>query len=298
MRTAFTGCGTALVTPFTSSGAVDEAAVRRLAKRQVEAGIHFLVPCGTTGEAPTLSAAERRRVVELVVDEVAGRVPVLAGAGGYDTREVIEAAKEMQSAGASGLLSVTPYYNKPTPDGLVRHYQAIAEATPLPIVVYNVPGRTGCNVDPATLARLTTIPHLVAVKEASGNMTQICEVMRAVPPEFIVLSGDDALTLPAMAVGARGIVSVASNELPAEMTQLVEAAEANDFTYAREIHTRLLPLMLANFAESNPIPVKCVMAQMGLLEESYRLPMVPPRAETRQKLARILASVAPATVQA
>jgi len=298
MRTAFTGCGTALVTPFTSSGAVDEAAVRRLAKRQVDAGIHFLVPCGTTGEAPTLSAAERRRVVELVVDEVAGRVPVLAGAGGYDTKEVIEAAKEMQSAGASGLLSVTPYYNKPTPDGLVRHYQAIAEATPLPIVVYNVPGRTGCNVDPATLARLTTIPHLVAVKEASGNMTQICEVMRAVPPEFIVLSGDDALTLPAMAVGARGIVSVASNELPAEMTQLVEAAEANDFTYAREIHTRLLPLMLANFAESNPIPVKCVMAQMGLLEESYRLPMVPPRAETREKLARILASVAPATVQA
>jgi 4-hydroxy-tetrahydrodipicolinate synthase len=287
MRTAFTGCGTALVTPFTSSGAVDEAAVRRLAKRQVEAGIHFLVPCGTTGEAPTLRAAE-----------VAGRVPVLAGAGGYDTREVIEAAKEMQSAGASGLLSVTPYYNKPTPDGLVRHYQAIAEATPLPIVVYNVPGRTGCNVDPATLARLTTIPHLVAVKEASGNMTQICEVMRAVPPEFIVLSGDDALTLPAMAVGARGIVSVASNELPAEMTQLVEAAEANDFTYAREIHTRLLPLMLANFAESNPIPVKCVMAQMGLLEESYRLPMVPPRAETRDKLAKILASVAPATVQA
>ena len=298
MRTPFTGCGTALVTPFTSSGAVDEAAVRRLAKRQVEAGIHFLVPCGTTGEAPTLTAAERRRVVELVVDEVAGRVPVLAGAGGYDTKEVIEAAKEMQAAGASGLLSVTPYYNKPTPDGLVRHYQAIAEATPLPIVVYNVPGRTGCNVDPATLARLTTIPHLVAVKEASGNMTQICEVMRAVPPEFIVLSGDDALTLPAMAVGARGIVSVASNELPAEMTQLVEAAEANDFTYAREIHTRLLPLMLANFAESNPIPVKCVMAQMGLLEESYRLPMVPPRAETREKLARILASVAPATVQA
>jgi 4-hydroxy-tetrahydrodipicolinate synthase len=298
MRTPFTGCGTALVTPFTSSGAIDEAAVRRLAKRQVDAGIHFLVPCGTTGEAPTLSAAERRRVVELVVDEVAGRVPVLAGAGGYDTKEVIEAAREMQSAGASGLLSVTPYYNKPTPDGLVAHYRAIAEATPLPIVVYNVPGRTGCNVDPGTLARLAAIPHVVAVKEASGNMTQICEAIRAVPPEFVVLSGDDALTLPAMAVGARGIVSVLSNELPAEMAQLVEAAEANDFSYAREIHTRLLPLMLANFSESNPIPVKCVMAQMGLLEESYRLPMVPPRAETREKLARILASVAPATVQA
>jgi 4-hydroxy-tetrahydrodipicolinate synthase len=256
------------------------------------------VPCGTTGEAPTLSAGERRRVVELVVDEVAGRVPVLAGAGGYDTKEVIESAKEMQKAGAAGLLSVTPYYNKPTPDGLVRHYHAIAEATPLPIVVYNVPGRTGCNVDPGTLARLSTIPHVVAVKEASGNMTQICEVMRAVPPEFVVLSGDDALTLPAMAVGARGIVSVLSNELPAEMAQLVEAAEANDFSYAREIHARLLPLMLANFAESNPIPVKCVMAQMGLLEEIYRLPMVPPRAETRDKLAKVLASVAPATVQA
>ncbi len=298
MRTPFTGCGTALVTPFTASGAVDEAAVRRLAKRQVDAGIHFLVPCGTTGEAPTLSAAERRRVVELVVDEVGGRVPVLAGAGGYDTREVAEAAREMQAAGAAGILSVTPYYNKPTPDGLARHYQAIAEATPLPIVVYNVPGRTGCNVDPATLARLATIPHVVAVKEASGNMTQICEAMRAVPAGFVVLSGDDALTLPAMAVGARGIVSVLSNELPAEMTRMVEAAEANDFARARELHARLLPLMLANFAESNPIPVKCVMAQMGLLEEHYRLPMVPPRPETRDKLQRVLAAVSPAAVHA
>jgi 4-hydroxy-tetrahydrodipicolinate synthase len=294
MRTPFTGCGTALVTPFTSSGAVDEAAVRRLAKRQVEAGVHFLVPCGTTGEAPTLSAAERTRVVEIVVDEAQGRVPVLAGAGGYDTREVVEAARAMQAAGADGLLSVTPYYNKPTPDGLVRHYQAIAEATPLPIVVYNVPGRTGCNVDPATLARLATIPHVVGVKEASGNVTQICEALGAVPPEFLVLSGDDALTLPAMAVGARGLISVASNEVPAEMAQLVEAAEANDFAFAREIHSRLLPLMLANFAESNPIPVKAAMAQMGLIEERYRLPMVPPRAETREKLARVLASVRPA----
>ena len=298
MRTPFTGCGTALVTPFTSSGAVDEAAVRRLAKRQADAGVHFLVPCGTTGEAPTLTAAERRRVVELVVAEVGGRVPVLAGAGGYDTREVAEAAREMQAAGAAGILSVTPYYNKPTPEGLYRHYQSIAEATPLPIVVYNVPGRTGCNVDPATLARLATIPHVVAVKEASGNMTQICEAMRAVPEGFVVLSGDDALTLPAMAVGARGIVSVLSNELPAEMARMVEAAEANDFAKARELHARLLPLMLANFAESNPIPVKCVMAQMGLIEESYRLPMVPPRPETREKLQRVLAAVAPAAVHA
>jgi len=300
MRAPFTGCGTALVTPFTAAGAVDEGAVRRLAKRQLDAGVHFLVPCGTTGEAPTLTADERRRVVELVVEEARGRAPVLAGAGGYDTREVCEAARAMQAAGAQGLLSVTPYYNKPTPDGLVRHYQAIAEATPLPIVVYNVPGRTGCNVDPQTLARLAAIPNVAGVKEASGNMVQICEAVRAVPPGFLVLCGDDALTLPAMAVGAVGVVSVVSNELPAEMAQLVEAAEANDFAFAREIHARLLPLMTANFAESNPIPVKAAMAQLGLLEEHYRLPMVPPRPETREKLARVLASLKPqaAPVQA
>jgi 4-hydroxy-tetrahydrodipicolinate synthase len=292
-RTPFTGVGTALVTPFTSSGAVDEGAVRRLAQRQVEAGVHFLVPCGTTGEAPTLSAQERRRVVALVVEEARGRVPVLAGAGGYDTREVVESARVMREAGADGLLSVTPYYNKPTPDGLVRHYEAIAEATSLPIVVYNVPGRTGCNVDPATLARLAAIPHVSGVKEASGNMAQICEAVKAVPAGFLVVSGDDALTLPAMAVGAKGVISVASNECPAEMARLVEAAEANDFAAAREIHARLLPLMLANFAESNPIPVKAAMAQMGLLEESYRLPMVPPRAETREKIRRVLAAVGP-----
>ncbi len=291
MRTPFTGCGTALVTPFTASGALDEAAVARLARRQVESGVHFLVPCGTTGESPTLSAAERRRVVELVVAEARGRVPVLAGAGGYDTREVAEAAREMQEAGADGLLSVTPYYNKPTPEGLFRHYQAVAQATPLPIIVYNVPGRTGCNVDPATLARLATIPTVIGVKEASGNMTQMCEVVKAVPPEFVVLSGDDVLTLPLMAIGGRGIISVASNEVPAEMAQMVEAAEANDFASARTIHSRLLPLLLANFAESNPIPVKAAMALMGLLEEDYRLPMVPPKTETREKLTRVLAAL-------
>ena len=292
MRTPFTGVGTALVTPFTSSGAIDEAAVVRLARRQVDAGVHFLVPCGTTGEAPTLSPEERRRVVELVVEEAGGRVPVLAGAGGYDTREVVESARAMREAGASGLLSVTPYYNKPTPDGLVRHYEAIAGATPLPSVGYNVPGRTGCNVDPATLGRLASIPHVVGVKEASGNMAQICEVLKAVGPEFLVLSGDDALALPAMAVGARGVISVASNEVPGDMARLVEAAERNDFAAAREIHQHLVPLMLANFAESNPIPVKAAMAQMGLLEETYRLPMVPPRPETRERLARVLAAAA------
>jgi 4-hydroxy-tetrahydrodipicolinate synthase len=291
MRTPFTGCGTALVTPFDSSGALDEAAVRRLARRQIEAGIHFLVPCGTTGETPTLSAEERRRVVELVVEEAAGEVPVLAGAGGYDTKGVVAAARAMEAAGAQGLLSVTPYYNKPTPEGLYRHYQAIAHATPLPIVVYNVPGRTGCNVTPETLIRLASISTVAAVKEASGNINQISEVCRTVPADFIVLSGDDAMTLPAMAVGARGLISVASNEVPAEMAQLVEAAEKGDYADARERHQRLLPLLTANFAESNPIPVKTAMAQMGLLEEAFRLPMVPAKAETRERLARVLAEL-------
>jgi 4-hydroxy-tetrahydrodipicolinate synthase len=288
MRQPFTGCGTALVTPFTRSGELDETALRRLVRRQLEAGIHFLVPCGTTGESPTLDRHERRRVVEIVVEEAAGRVPVLAGAGGYDTREVVEAAREMAGAGADGLLSVTPYYNKPTPDGLERHYAAIAAATPLPIIVYNVPGRTGCNVDPATLRRLAAIPTVAGVKEASGNISQICEVCAAAPPGFLVLSGDDAVTLPAMAVGARGVISVASNQVPAELSAMVEAAERNDFAAARAIHERLLPLMLANFAESNPIPVKATLAMMGLIEEAYRLPLVPPRAETRARLARVL----------
>ncbi len=287
-RTPFTGLGTALVTPFTGTGALDEAGVRRLARRQIEAGVHFLVPCGTTGESPTLSLAERRRVVEVVAEEAKGRVPVLAGAGGYDTHEVAAAAREMQQAGANGLLSVTPYYNKPTPEGLYRHYQAIAQATPLPIVVYNVPGRTGCNVDAATLAR---IPHVIAVKEASGNMTQMCEILRAVPPEFVVLSGDDAMTLPLMAIGGRGIISVASNQIPAEMVQMVEAAERNDFAAARAVYARIIPLLLGNFLEPNPIPVKSGMALMGLLEESYRLPMVPPRGETREKIAHILTAL-------
>jgi len=291
MRIPFTGCGTALVTPFTTSGSVDDAAVRRLARRQITEGIHFLVPCGTTGESPTLSRADRRRVVELVANEAAGRVPVLAGAGGYDTREVAASARDMFDAGANGLLSVTPYYNKPTPEGLFQHYQAVADATPLPIIVYNVPGRTGCNVDPSTLQRLATIPNILGVKEASGNMAQICEVCCVVPPGFIVLSGDDALTLPAMAVGARGVISVASNEAPGEMSRLVETAERNDFAAARQIHARLMPLMAMNFAESNPIPVKAAMAQMGLLDAVYRLPMVRPRPDVEAHIAKVLTSL-------
>jgi 4-hydroxy-tetrahydrodipicolinate synthase len=183
---------------------------------------------------------------------------------------------------------VTPYYNKPTPDGLIQHYKAIAESTALPIVVYNVPGRTGCNVDPATLVKLSAIPNVIGVKEASGNMQQMCEICRALPPDFIVLSGDDAITLPLMAVGGRGVISVASNEAPRQMSQMVEAAERGDFAAARRLHAELLPLMLINFVESNPIPVKAAMAAMGLLEEAYRLPMVPPRAESRAKIVNVL----------
>jgi len=288
MRSNWTGVGTALVTPFTRNGDVDEAAVRRLGRRQIDAGVHFLVPCGTTGESPTLTTRERVRTVEILADEAKGRVPILAGAGGYDTQEVIHAAADMMKAGAQGLLSVTPYYNKPTQEGLYQHYRAIAEATPLPVVVYNVPGRTGVNVEVATLARLAEIPNIVGVKEASGNVTQMCEVCGAVPADFIVLSGDDALTLPLMAIGGRGIISVASNEIPAEMVQMVEAAERGDFAAARAIHSRILPLMQINFVESNPIPVKSAMAAMGLIDEIYRLPMVPPKKESKEKIARVL----------
>jgi 4-hydroxy-tetrahydrodipicolinate synthase len=290
MRRNWTGCGTALVTPFAHDGAVDEAAVRRLARRQIDGGIHFLVPCGTTGESPTLSEDERVRIVELVVDEAAGRVPVLAGSGGYDTREVIRTAQRMKRAGAAGILSVTPYYNKPTPEGLFQHYSAIAGETGLPVIVYNVPGRTGVNVDVTTLVRLSGVPNIVGVKEASGNVSQMCDVCRQVPPGFIVLSGDDALTLPLMAVGGHGLISVAANEAPAELAKMVELAEQNDFAAARRIHAQLMPLMSANFVESNPIPVKAAMAEMGLLEEVYRLPMVPPRPQSRKVIVEALAA--------
>ncbi len=288
MARLWTGCGTALVTPFNRDGSVDQAGVRRLAKRQIDAGIHFLVPCGTTGESPTLSDEERFRVVELVVEEAAGKVPVLAGAGGYDTREVIRSAQQMKRLGAAGILSVTPYYNKPTQEGLFQHYSAIAGEVGLPIIIYNVPGRTGCNVDVATLARLSQVPNIAGVKEASGNVSQMCEICRAVPESFIVLSGDDALTLPLMAVGGHGIISVIANEAPAEMARMVDLAAAGDFIAARRIHHQLMPLMSANFVESNPIPVKAAMAAMGLLEEVYRLPMVPPLEASRQRILKAL----------
>jgi len=284
----FTGVGTALITPFTTSGALDEPAIKRLAKRQIDNGVHFLVPCGTTGETPTLSAAERRRVVELVLEAAEARVPVMAGAGGYDTQEVAHLSKEMESIGVQGLLSVTPYYNKPTPEGLYQHFSRIAEATSLPIVLYNVPGRTGCNIDAATCARLATIPRVVGVKEASGNITQMVEICRAVPPEFLVLSGDDALTLPLMAIGGRGLISVASNAIPREISQMIEAAERGDYAAARSMHHRLVPLMLGNFIESNPGPVKFAMASMGLCEEVFRLPMVSPQPSSQEKIRAFL----------
>jgi len=288
MNTNFTGVGTALVTPFTASGELDERAVRSLGRRQIDAGIHFLVPCGTTGENPTLSDAERVRIVEILVDEAKGRVPVLAGAGGYDTREVIHLAGLMKKAGAEGLLSVTPYYNKPTQEGLYLHYRAIADSTDLPIIVYNVPGRAGVNVEPATLARLSAIPNIIGVKEASGSISQMIDVCKLLPADFIILSGDDALTLPLMAIGGRGVISVASNEIPADMVEMVTAAARGDFAAARRVHNRILPLMQINFVEANPVPIKSAMAMMGLLEESYRLPMCPPTAASKDRILRVL----------
>ncbi|MGE0593901.1 MAG: 4-hydroxy-tetrahydrodipicolinate synthase [Vicinamibacterales bacterium] len=291
MRTPFTGLGTALVTPFRSDGSIDESAVRRLVARQVDAGVHFVSPCGTTGEAPTLSRAEKLRIAELVVEEVAGRVPVLAGAGGYDTREIIDLVQALERVGATGILSVTPYYNKPTQEGLYQHYRAIAGATSLPIVLYNVPGRTGVNLEVATVARLAEIPNIVGVKEASANVVQMCDIIAAVPEDFLMLGGDDPLTVAVMAIGGRGMVSVASNEAPAEMTQLVEMCERGDYAAARRLHAWLLPLIQVNFVEANPIPVKAAMAAMGLLDEVYRLPLVGPGDRTRERIAQVLQSL-------
>jgi 4-hydroxy-tetrahydrodipicolinate synthase len=288
MRTPFTGVGTALVTPFRKDGSIDESAVRALVRRQIDGGVHFLSPVGTTGEAPTLSHSEKLRVIELVVGEAKGKVPVLAGAGGYDTRDTVTLVRDIEKIGADGILSVTPYYSKPTPEGLFQHYKAIAESTALPIVLYNVPGRTGVNMDVSTIARLAGIRNIVGVKEASGNVVQMSEIIAAVPAEFILVSGDDALTIASMAVGGRGVISVASNVVPAEMAQMVELAEKGDFAGARRLFTWLLPLLQVNFVESNPIPVKAAMAAMGLLDEQYRLPKVPPSAGARDKVMRVL----------
>jgi 4-hydroxy-tetrahydrodipicolinate synthase len=288
MRTPFTGVGTALVTPFRKDGSVDETAVRRLVRRQIEAGIHFLSPCGTTGEAPTLSHSEKLRVCQLVVEETARRVPVLAGAGGYDTREAIALARELERLGVDGILSVTPYYNKPTQEGLFQHYTAIAASTSLPIVLYNVPGRTGVNLEAPTVARLSTLRNIVGVKEASGNVVQMSEIVNACRDEFLVLSGDDPIAVAVMAIGGRGLISVASNAVPAEMVHVIELAEKGDFAAARRLHGWLLPFLQVNFCEANPIPIKAAMAAMGLIEEAYRLPLVPPSPAARDKIMRVL----------
>jgi len=288
MRTRFTGLGTALVTPFRADGSIDEAAVRRLTRRQIEGRVHFVSPCGTTGEAPTLSHREKLRVVELVIDEVAGRVPVLPGAGGYDTREVIELTRELEKMGADGILSVTPYYNKPTQEGLYEHYKAIAGSTSLPILLYNVPGRTGVNLEVRTVARLSEIRNIVGVKEASGNVVQMCEIYGSCREDFVLLSGDDPLAVAVMAIGGRGLISVASNAMPAEMAQIIELCEKGDYAGARKLHSWLLPFIQVNFVEANPIPVKAAMAAMGLLEEAYRLPLVPPSPGARDKIMRVL----------
>jgi 4-hydroxy-tetrahydrodipicolinate synthase len=287
MRTPFTGVGTALITPFARDGSLDEAAVKRLARRQIDGGVHFLSPCGTTGEAPTLTHRDKLRVVELVLEEANGKVPVLAGAGGYDTREAIELSRDMERVGANGLLSVTPYYNKPTQEGLYQHFKAIAEATSLPIVLYNVPGRTSVNMSAETTLRLSEIRNIAGIKE-HPDLPQMSQIISGAREDFIVLSGDDPVTVAVMAIGGRGVVSVASNEAPSEMAQIVELCEKGDFAAARKLHHWLLPLIQVNFVETNPIPCKTAMAAMGLIEESFRLPMVPASAAARAKVMQVL----------
>ncbi len=282
----FQGCGTALITPFQKNGSLDETAIKKLVRRQIEAGIHFLVPCGTTGESPTISLEEHLRVVELVVKEAKGQVPVLAGAGGYWTEDVIDLMKRIEALGVDGFLSVTPYYNKPTQEGLYQHYKALAKATKLPIILYSVQGRTGVNIEPATVKRLAEIKNIIGIKEASGNMAQIARVIHEVPEDFLVLSGDDSVTIALMGLGGKGIISVAGNQIPGEMANLAEACLNQDFGTARAIQRRFLPLMEMNFIESNPIPVKASMSLLGHCKPVWRLPLVPPSEAT---IARIKA---------
>ncbi|HXZ33964.1 MAG TPA: 4-hydroxy-tetrahydrodipicolinate synthase [Terriglobales bacterium] len=284
------GCGTALVTPFRQNGSIDEPALRNLITWQVESGVDFLVPCGTTGETPTLSHDEWLQVIDITIEVGAGRVPIVAGATSNSTHDAVEKAKEaVARPGVNAILTASPYYNKPTQEGQYRHFHAIAEAIDKPIILYNVPGRTGANLEPATLGRLAEVSHIVGVKEASGNITQIAEVCNAVPEQFLVFSGDDAITLPVIALGGVGIISVASNEIPREIAEMTRAALNNDWVTARRIHRKYLPLMQGNFIESNPLPVKAVLAMMGKLEEVYRLPLSPMRRDTRSKLQKIAA---------
>lgn len=270
-----TGCGTALITPFTDAGAIDEAALRDLVEWQIAEGIHFLVPCGSTGEAATMTADEHRRVVQIVVEQTKGRVPVVAGAASNDTQKAIALSKAMEAVGATHLLHASPMYNKPPQRGIVAHFEAIARETSLPIVIYNVPGRTGSNIEARTTLALAQHPRMAAVKEASGNFAQITDILAARPAGFSVLSGDDEMTLALMAAGADGIISVVSNATPRLMAQLTERAAAGDFAAARALHFTLLPWMRAAFVESNPLGAKAALAMMGRIRNVLRLPLVP-----------------------
>jgi 4-hydroxy-tetrahydrodipicolinate synthase len=287
------GCGTALVTPFHQDGSIDDAALRNLVTWQIDSGIDFLVPCGTTGETPTLTHDEWLYVIDATIEVAAGRVPIVVGATSNSTHDAVEKAKEVAARpGVSAILTASPYYNKPTQEGQYRHFKAIAEAVgDKPVILYNVPGRTAANLEPATLARLAEVPNIVGVKEASGNMTQIAEVFNAVSETFLVFSGDDSVTLPVTALGGAGVISVASNEIPHEMAALTRAALANDFPTARALQRKYLPLMQANFLESSPLPVKAVLAMMGKIEEVYRLPLLPMRRDTRSRLQKIATEV-------
>ncbi len=282
------GCGTALVTPFKEDLSIDEEALARLVEFQIAEGIDFLVPCGTTGESVTLSDSEQRRVVEIVIQSAQGRVQVVAGAGGNNTAHVIKLAREYERLGVRALLSVSPYYNKPTQEGLYQHFRAIAESTNLPIIVYNVPPRTSVNILPDTIARLAEIANIVGVKEASGDISQIAEIAARVPDDFKIFSGDDSMTLPIVAVGGVGLISVASNEAPRLMTALTRACLENNWDEARQLNRQLFPLMKANFIETSPGPVKAALALMGKVKEFYRLPMVPVSQQTREKLRAVL----------
>jgi 4-hydroxy-tetrahydrodipicolinate synthase len=270
-----TGCGTALVTPFTRDGGIDEAALRKLVDWQIAEGIHMLVPCGSTGEAVTMTPAEHRRVVEITVEQVNGKRPVVAGAGSNDTAKAVALSKEMKAAGATHLLHVSPMYNKPPQRGIIEHFKRVADATDLPVIVYNVPGRTGSNIEAKTTLALAKVPNIVAVKEASGNLGQITDIIRDRPEHFSVLSGDDEMTLAVMAAGGDGVISVVSNATPRAMSQLCEAAARGNLADARTLHLQLLPWMRAAFVESNPIPVKAAMAMLGRMENRLRLPLLP-----------------------
>jgi len=283
------GCGTALVTPFKQDSSVDETALRHLVEWQIQSGIDFLVPCGTTGETPTLTHEEWLRVVDITIEVNAGRVPIMAGATSNNTREAVAKAAEISKRpGVDFVLTATPYYNKPTQEGIYQHFEAIAEASEKPLMLYNIAGRTGANIETPTLLRLAEIENIIAVKEASGNIAQIAEVSASVPEGFLVFSGDDSITLAVIGLGGLGIVSVCSNEIPAEMARMTRAALANKWDTAREVFRKYLPLMQVNFIESNPGPVKAGLAMMGRIEEVYRLPLVPMKKETRSKLEKVI----------